>query len=400
MRGTLGLGVGGAAVHAVLVRGGKVRWAGSAAYAGPGDLTEVVARLAAECAPSARRVRVVLERDLVQARTLLPPPPVSAAATAGYVALERPRLFRGGNGPLVTDGALVGADGAGRALWAAAASERLTRAIVEGCAQAGLRLDALGPAADVLPHALRAVPRSGTVAFPNGATTEVLDVHRARTWRSRLLRGVSGTTPEWARALDPLGDAAPRFAAAYAAAMARPRLLLLPPEARAARDARAHRSVRRLAVAAAALWALAAGTYAARLGAGTAAVERELARLAPATDSALALRRDLGSALAAQEVIGRARLARSRQLQLLADLTATLGDSTVLVGLRVSPDGALRLSGYTSGAARVLARLERVRSVRGATLEGPPTREMLAEPGRPGREWDRFSILARLERAP
>src|SRR5262249_27722739 len=155
---------------------GAIAWAGRAEYAQLGELADAVARLAGESARPVRRVRVVLERDTVQLRSLVPAPPLKPGTVSRYVSLEAPRLFRTNGAPLVTDARLVQIDAAQTALWAAAAPESLVRALLEGCAAAGLVLLSLGPAADVLPWALTRPLSQPQIAFPNGGTSEVLAV--------------------------------------------------------------------------------------------------------------------------------------------------------------------------------------------------------------------------------
>ena len=121
--------------------------------------------------------------------------------------------------------------------------------------------------------------------------------------------------------------------------------------------------------------------------------ERELNRLAPAIDSALAVRRELTAARATLGLMAHAERARSRHLVLLADLTRSLRDSSFLVALRLAPDGTLRLGGYAPVAARALADLEQVAALRNPKFEGPVTREV----GHGARELDRFAIVGRVE---
>ena len=399
MSGVLGLSVGPGTLHALLMRRGAIRWAGCTTYSSRSDLTEAVARLVSECSERPGRARIVLDRRLVQLRSLTPAPPIRARTAAAYVALEAPRLFRNGIEPLVTD-ALVLHAGGQHTLWAGAASETTVRALLAGCREAGLEVEALGPAADVLAAASCASPSSGAIAFPNGATTEVVELAGDRTLRSRLVAGAEAASPTWVAPLAALGPDAPYFAPAYAAARARPRLLFLPRETHEARRLRARRRLRSLAAAAVGLWLVALGVYAVRLSTTARGAERELRALGPAVDSALALRRDLDAAAGVLATIGAAAEGRSRHLALLADLTRALPDSSVLVALRVGPDSTVRLAGYAASAARVLAQLERVDGLRGARLEGPVTREVVGAGTGQQRSWDRFAVLAHLEAAP
>jgi hypothetical protein len=388
----IGISVGAAHVRAVLWWRDAIQWAGAAPYEGPGALAETVARLAGEAGAPVRRARVVLERDVVQLRSIVPAPPLKAQALRRYVALEAPRLFRQNGAPLVTDGVRVALTKDSAALWAGAVAEPLVVAVLAGCAQAGLALEALGPAADVLPWATSRPVAS--LVFANGGTCEVLDVGLGGTWQSRLIRGMgNGESPTLAAPLAAFGDEAHHFAAAYAAAIVAPRLLLLPAEARAAEERRGRRRMIRLFAIGAALWVVAAGLHIGRLAWTRETATRSLGAAAPAVDSALAVRRDLDLARATLATIARADEERSRHLALLSAITQALGDSTYLAAFQVMPDGVVRVAGYAPVAARVVAQLERLDQLRDVRLEGPVTREQGA--GR--REQDRFAIVARLE---
>lgn len=111
----LGVSVSGGTVCALLRRGRTVVWAGTAEYDDLDDLAEVIARLASEAPIHPTRARVVLERDVVQLRTIAPAPRLSRAAAHRYVALEARRLFRRNGALLVTDGVMVRVDGVGGA---------------------------------------------------------------------------------------------------------------------------------------------------------------------------------------------------------------------------------------------------------------------------------------------
>jgi hypothetical protein len=394
IRSVLGLSVGSDHVRAVLWWRGAIRWAGIAGYGGYDALAEAIGRLAAEAGAPVRRARLVLERDVVQLRSVVPAPPLKAAAMRRYVALEAPRLFRKNGSPLVTDGIRLPAAGGTVALWAGAVSEPLTLALLAGCAQAGLVLESLGPAADVLPNA--SCERVGTLVFPNGGTTEVLEVGPRGTWQSRFVRGTGDRPPSaFHSALAALGEDASHFAAAYAAAVALPRLSLLPRDARSAHDRRSWRRVTRLLAAGTALWLLAAGAYVGRLAWTRAAATRALEGAAAAVDSAIGVRRELALAEATLATLEAAQENRSRHLALLSALTGALGDSTYVIALQIMPDGVVRVAGYAPGASRVVSALEQLLGLSGVRLEGPVTRERGAD----GIERDRFAIVAHVERA-
>ena len=84
-RPALGISVSSSAVRAVLVERGRIRWAGQADYATVEDLAEVIARLAGEAERPVSRARIVLERDVLQLRSVTPAPPLKGKAVPGWV---------------------------------------------------------------------------------------------------------------------------------------------------------------------------------------------------------------------------------------------------------------------------------------------------------------------------
>lgn len=387
----LGLSVGQGAVRAILVAGHRIEWIGSTTWSAPDDLVEAIAQLAGEPSRAVRAARVVLERELVQTRTIIPPPPLKPRAARRYVALEAPRLFRRNGVPLVTDGVILHTSQSARALWCAAAPEDVLRAILEGCRQAGIVVERVGPAADVLPKTT-AAPTVGELVFPNGRTAEVISVGSAGTWRSRLVLKAEGGAPELMPALRALGPEAIQFAGAYGATTASPRLSLLPPDTIAARARVARRQLIRAVTLAAGLWVIALVTYAARLEITATSAARELKSHRGALDSALALRRDLDAGTQSLAEFAALKALRSRHLMLIAAVTSALDDSVYISTFQVQSDGVVRLAGYGQSALRVVASLGRVSMLDDVRLEGPVTRE------RPtgGRELDRFAITARV----
>ncbi len=211
------------------------------------------------------------------------------------------------------------------------------------------------------------------------------------------MRGADRAPPvTWVPALAALGEEATHFAPAYAAAVALPRLQLLPADTRVARAHAARKHHVRLLAAALCLWVAAGATYIARLSWTLHSSTISLGAIRSSVDSALALRRDLDAATHALATIHAAEAGRSRQLALLAELARRLDDSTYVMALNVGADRMVRLVGYAPGAAKVLAGLERVSLLHEARFEGPVTRE--AANG--NRELDRFAIVARLEERP
>ncbi len=395
MRAVLGLSVSATMVRAVLVERGAIAWAGQAAYQSEEDLAEVIAHLAGEAGRPVRHVRIALERDAVQLRTVTPVPPLKPGPLRRYVALEATRLFRKNGAPLVTDGISVAADANVRALWMAAAPEPLLRRILDGTGQAGLRVEALGPAADVLPGALALRP-NGEASFPNGQSAEVLSVGLEGTWRSRLVRTTPNGALEWAPPLAALGADAASFAAAYAVTVQMPRLELWPPEIRAGHARELRRRLLRVALIGVGCWFLAGGVFVGRLLATLHVSTAYLTRVSAQVDTALSARRELDAGRATLATMAGAERERSRHLALLAALTLALGDSAYLTTCQVGADGTVRISGYAASAPTVLATLERVGSLSHPRFEGPVARETTNE----RRQLDRFAIVAQLERAP
>jgi Tfp pilus assembly protein PilN len=140
-----------------------VIWSAQAAYANLGELSDAIARLAAEPPRRCKHVVVTLEHPPVQLRTLSDLPPVNARALAALVAHQAGRFFRKNGKPLATDAVWV-ANGASRVARAAAVEEPLVEAIVAGARAAGLSLERITPADEnapllLLPMAERAARR-------------------------------------------------------------------------------------------------------------------------------------------------------------------------------------------------------------------------------------------------
>jgi len=142
--GLLRLRIGPTTVRAEAHHRGGVTWAGAAAYGSLDDLTDAIARLAAEPAEHCRRVVVALERPVLQLRTLRDLPPVKERELARMVAYQAGRFFRKNGTPLVTDAVWV-TNGQGRVAHAAAAPEPMVEAIVAGARAAGLAIEGIGP---------------------------------------------------------------------------------------------------------------------------------------------------------------------------------------------------------------------------------------------------------------
>lgn len=397
MSAVLGISVGRARVSAVQLERGTIGWAATAPYATPAELMDVIGALAADAPRQARRVRIVLERSVVQLRRA-PSPPLGRREARQYVALHAGRLFRQNGAALITDARVLRVRGVDPFLWAVAVEENLPRALVTGCDEAGLRIDAMGPATEVVTHALADHLQDGTVVLPGERGAEVLDVAQGLVVRSRLRAGDGAGIPNWVAPVAALGDRAATFASAYAAAVAQPTLSLLPPDTRVAR-AHAIRT-RTWAVTGVALccWLLAGALHVARLVATTRAAERELALLAPTLDSAVQMRRELTLLEDALRTMDDLEQTRSHTLALLAGVTDALGDSVFLTAFTVARDSTLQVTGCAPRAGTAVTDLGRVPGLTQLRLEGAV--QQVSLPHDPTRHWERFTIRARLEQGP
>jgi len=336
----LHLTVRDASLHAVMMHRGAATWAGEATYASLAELTDAVARLAAEPAHPCRRLVVTLERPVVQLRTLADLPPVSHRALAAVVAHQASRFFRKNGVPLVTDAVWVGAEPAGLRGWpprrlirfvlgrareppsrpiarAAAAAEPLIEAIAAGARAAGLALEAIAP---------------------------------------------------------PQGDAA---------------LSLFSPALRQTRARVARRGLRRWFLTAAGAWTLAATLFVVRLGWERRRVGAELTALDEPVRAVLAARRDLRDAAAAVEAVASVERSKGAALDVLAAVAAALPDSAVLTSFTWGAGAGGVLTGAAQRASDVVARLERA-GLQELRLEGPVVREAIG-----GRALERFTIVFR-----
>ncbi len=157
MSSVLRLRVGSSALRATAVRGDAVTWAGEATYVDATELSDAVARLAAEAPRACRRLAVELERPLVQLRTIPDLPPVKRHHLVALVAQQAGRFFRKNGEPLVTDATWVGKSAPGVAR-VAAVEGALVDAIAVGARAAGLWLETISPAGE--PDSLALLPSS------------------------------------------------------------------------------------------------------------------------------------------------------------------------------------------------------------------------------------------------
>jgi hypothetical protein len=179
--GELLLRVGPSTLRAQVARGGTVIWSAQATYANLQELSDAIARLAAEPPRRCKQVVVAIEHPPVQLRTLCDLPPVKPRALAALVAHQADRFFRKNGKPLASDAVWV-ANGAAPMARAAAVEEPLVDAIVTGARAAGLSVEAIMPADErapllLLPSSERASRRRAEQRF-----TRRLTVGAASVW--------------------------------------------------------------------------------------------------------------------------------------------------------------------------------------------------------------------------
>jgi hypothetical protein len=167
-----------------------------------------------------------------------------------------------------------------------------------------------------------------------------------------------------------------------------PQLQLFPASERAVRDRTRRRTVVRLAIAALAVWLLAAGAYWSRLLIERRAVDTELAAAAAPLAALRDVRREMRAAETMVEALAAARHSRGQALATLARVSGSLPDSTVLTSYSWRADGSGILAGAGRRATDALAALDHSRAVVNPRVEGAIVRETLA-----GHEWERFTIL-------
>ncbi len=333
MSTTLGISIEAGRVVAAAVRRGQAVWAAEAPYEGPDDLARVLAALAAERPRGVRRAAVSLGGAVSRTRSVAGLPKLRPDDLAAHVRLNTRRYFAQNGVALVTD-ARPTDEGA----LLAAAHAPIVEAVAAGLASAGLGCDTIVPV------------------------------------------GV-------------LGDLAGVEAAVAVAGERRPALLLVPDTHRAERVERERRQLKGWTITAGVAVILAMLAQLVAPARTERAARRELARLGPAVNAAIAVRRDLDASTTALAALGGAG-SGGRYARFLADLTRALPDSAFLATVSLEDAGG-RLVGYAPSAAAVVARLERTPRIASARLEGPVTREIVA-----GRERERFTIVLTMRREP
>jgi len=347
----LGIAVEEGRVSAAALRLGRLVWAAEATYADVTDLAHVLASLAAERPRGHRRARVALGPGLARVKEVDGLPKLRRADLVAHVRLTSRRYFLQNGVALVTDALPLRArpGGGGRALLAAAPLP-LVEAVTTGLEAAGLACDAIIPSQTL---ARIAAASEGDERFGDART-----VAMARRWQ----------------------------------------LVLAPDGARAERARRDRRALGVWALLATASMVLAGASWFGASLRQERTTVREIARLRPAFEVALDVRRDLDATTEALGVLAAAERTRHFRARVLASLADALPDSAFLVNLRLNADGTGSMAGYAPRAAVLVTRLGRSQRFQDLALDGPVTREAVA-----GREWERFAVRfreARTEGSP
>jgi hypothetical protein len=166
------------------------------------------------------------------------------------------------------------------------------------------------------------------------------------------------------------------------------RLKLLPVAEQRRQRTEALLSARRLAAAAVLTWVAALGVFLVRLRAERAAVDQEIARLAPVSQAVGNARRSLGDLAFVVEGLGAADERRGELLARFTGLASALPDSAVVTRLVIDASGRGSLSALAPRSAELLSVIEGSGAVASPRFDGGVVREMIAE-----QEWERFTVV-------
>lgn len=165
-------------------------------------------------------------------------------------------------------------------------------------------------------------------------------------------------------------------------------LQLLPSVERAVRASARRKAVTRVALAACAIWALAAATFAVRLTIERRQVDRELAAADAPMNALRDVKQEMRTAEAMVVGLANARQARGAALAALARINAAVPDSAAVTSYTWRADGTGVIAGSARRAADVVAAIDRSHALSNPRLDGAVVRESTA-----GHEWERFTII-------
>lgn len=397
MRMHVGIAVTGTDVRAVGIRRGRVEW-GLQSDVVDGETLGASVGALLDAAPLNSWPRpivfVALGAPFARVKALVGLPPLKQhRLLAQTVGENLERFFLRGTGPLLAGGVRIDSDG--RVL-GSAFDESAVEAVCTACSSRGLNVKAVVPALAVVP----AAASRESIDWEDGALAVRLTIHRHQLVATqqmatgeRMVPPTSDIDPR----LTPLGTDAPRYLAAFGAAVrmnAEP-LGMVPGE----RDRSTNGGVSRwrLAVAAFVLLFSSAGAVAAPVLASAKSSREarvEIASLASPRSTALALNRQIAEKTGALERITTFEATRRSTVGLLADITRLLPPEAALVAFRIdSVSGTLVALAPRAGA--MISRLEKSPFIVAPEMLGPLTREVAG-----GREYERVTIRFRLAPHP
>jgi hypothetical protein len=321
---------------------------------------------------------------------------------AGAVQANAGRFFLRNGTPLVTSAVRRTTPTEG---WAAAFDEAVVSVVVDACQAAGVRVDAVVSAIDVMGRGLVAVfdetliwsDGNGltAVTWSGGHLANVRRVHDSPSTGAGT--GVADCVRVPVPPLATLGADAARFATAYGAALVEPSdegspsLAYRPRGDATRRDVGARVSLTTPAVAAGAALLMAALSpgVVARLAERSAS--RRLATVAPSALAAQRVERDLTLVSGALDEAAAFDASGRSMTRVLGALTRALPPGVALVELRVdSAGGSLAAIAPEAGGSEVLAALDRMPGVAAPEIVGSVTRETDE-----GREVERVTVRFR-----
>ncbi|MBI4501454.1 MAG: PilN domain-containing protein [Gemmatimonadetes bacterium] len=366
------------AIRAIALKRGRVVWAAERAItteSGPGI---ALSELASERPRGTRCVRVALETDSCQVKILHGFPRLSGSRLQRAVSLQPHRWFLKGPTALVT-----------AARWSdrstalvAAVESGLLEEIVDGMEHAGMEAEWFSPVvccvAQVLPD--------GTHERLAGQLAEEIEVRRGalQTIRRRP-RSEEALRPASIPALQALGDRAPEWVGAYAAARTRPAIAFVPTALQSARTRYQRRFTIAVIAAGIVAWIAAGLIYGSRLHVESTRARAVIQRLQPEVNEILAAEQEMGKFDAAFGTVADIDAGRSRDLELLATLSRALPDSVYLVSISCA-DRFVDIAGYGIRAGAAIAKLATTDGIEDVNVNGPVTLEL-----RDGVSWERFA---------
>jgi len=394
----IGLSVASDGIRAVGVRAAKVQWAIHAERSLHDDLAaQIVTLLRRAKLPKWPRpiVMAAIGPSASQTKLLTGLPAISDLSALNAIVRENvPRFFLRNGIPLVMGGVRIEAPGS---LWATALEVPVVRDIEAACDTLGLRMRLIATSLVALTGSLE----DQQVEWRDGDVRTELTIsgHRLRATRRLLVRGEP--KPHGTNALvvveelRALGTEAWMYADAYGATQ------LSGGEALALRsdsgefDAKAaHREVRIAAVALVIALAVAVITPISALALRASRTSRELAVIAPRARQAERAEVDLWRISEALSEIAMFDRSRRSPTQLLAQLTRTLPEGSVLVTARVDSLGGAVVV-LAPHAASTLASLDSVAGIAAPQIIGPVTKEVVG-----ARELERATVQFRLSEHP